>query len=133
MGFIAACLTLLYGFPYMLAIPTVWDIAKRNTVKRLNSSSVHVQDIDSIEDASSIDYLCIQSIGVLDDDEKLDQYRASIRRLQDMGIKVILATGIKAEDAKQIALRTGILSRDHQNICGSVIEGQDLRKLYYGR
>jgi magnesium-transporting ATPase (P-type) len=84
----------------MLAIPTVWDIAKRNTVKRLNSSNVHVQNIDSIEDASSIDYLCIQSIGILDDEDKLDEYRASIKRLQDMGIKVILATGIKAEDAK---------------------------------
>ena len=69
----------------------------------------------SIENAASIDYLCIQSIGLLDDEseERVDKTRKSIQQLKDMGIKVILATGIKNEDARRIALRTGILSKEH--------------------
>ena len=69
----------------------------------------------SIENAASIDYLCIQSIGLLDDEneERIEKTRKSIQQLKDMGIKVILATGIKNEDARRIALRTGILSKEH--------------------
>ena len=69
----------------------------------------------SIENAASIDYLCIQSIGLLDDEneERVEKTRKSIQQLKDMGIKVILATGIKNEDARRIALRTGILSKEH--------------------
>ena len=69
----------------------------------------------SIENAASIDYLCIQSIGLLDDEneERVEKTRQSIQQLKDMGIKVILATGIKNEDARRIALRTGILSKEH--------------------
>ena len=69
----------------------------------------------SIENAASIDYLCIQSIGLLDDEneERIEKTKKSIQQLKDMGIKVILATGIKNEDARRIALRTGILSKEH--------------------
>ena len=69
----------------------------------------------SIENAASIDYLCIQSIGLLDDEneERVEKTKKSIQQLKDMGIKVILATGIKNEDARRIALRTGILSKEH--------------------
>ena len=77
----------------MLAVPSLWDIAKRNTLKQLDSGNVEIQNTDCVEDASSIDYLCIQSIGILDDETKLAEYRTNVRRLQDMGIKVILATG----------------------------------------
>jgi len=50
-----------------------------------------------------------------------------------MGIKVILATGINEADARDIAIETGILKPEHAKICGAVIEGADLRKIYNGR
>ena len=50
-----------------------------------------------------------------------------------MGIKVILATGIGRADAVEIAIEVGILKREHENICGAVIEGADLRSIYNGR
>lgn len=92
-----------------------------------------VKNLASIEHAASIDYLCIQSIGILDDESKILKYKASIKLLQDMGIKVILATGIKVKDARKIALRTGILEKKTEKICGALIEGSDLRKICSGR
>ena len=56
---IVASLMLVYGFPYMLALPPVWDIAKRNTHKHLNQGEVFVQNIETIDYVSSINYLCI--------------------------------------------------------------------------
>ena len=50
-----------------------------------------------------------------------------------MGIKVILATGQKAEDAVKIALNTGILRKEHEKICGAVIDGSDLRQIHFGK
>jgi len=50
-----------------------------------------------------------------------------------MGIKVILATGIDKEQAKEIALECGILQPEHQHICGAVMEGRVLRKIYNGQ
>ena len=37
-----ASLLLVYGFPYMLAIPTVWDIALRNKVRQMNEGNLKV-------------------------------------------------------------------------------------------
>lgn len=56
-----------------------------------------------------------------------------MKKLQDMGIKVVLATGIGEQEAKQIALECGILQKEHEAICGAVIEGSNLRKIYNGQ
>ena len=49
-----------------------------------------------------------------------------------MGVKVVIATGVKNENASKIALDTGILKKEHKKICGSVIEGPNLRKIAMG-
>ena len=90
--------------------------------------------MDSIDDAASMDYLAVQSIGVFDNrPENMEIYKDQVRRLQNMGIKVILATGLGPEEALAIALNTGIIKNQHKNICGAIIEGSDLRKIYSGR
>lgn len=122
-----------YGFPYILAIPAIWDKALRNTAKRLEERNVKVQNFDSIEAVASLDYLCIQTISILDKKEDMSKYRESVKTLEAMGIKVVLATGVNEQDARQIALDVGILKPEHAKICGSVIEGSDLRKIYNGR
>ena len=64
---LVAGLLLVYGFPYMLAIPTVWQIALRNIVTTMNSGGkLRVMRPDSIEKAASLDYVCVQTIGLLD-------------------------------------------------------------------
>ena len=88
-----------YGFPYILAIPAIWDKALRNVTRHLRQHNVEVRHQDSIEQVASLDYLCVQTIGILDNKEKMSQYRNSIKTLQNMGIKVILATGIQKQDA----------------------------------
>ena len=62
----------------------------------------------------------------------MEKYVDAIKQLKLMGIKVILATGVKDEVARKIALRTGILAEKHQNICGALIHGKDLKKIYFG-
>jgi len=83
-----------YGFPYILAIPAIWDKALRNTAKRLEERNVKVQNFDSIEAVASLDYLCIQTISILDKKEDMSKYRESVKTLEAMGIKVVLATGV---------------------------------------
>lgn len=50
-----------------------------------------------------------------------------------MGVKVVLATGIGEEAARKIGLDTGILKPQHESVCGSVISGRDLQKIYNGQ
>ena len=83
-----------YGFPYIMAIPAIWDKALRNTSRQLLEGNVKVRHEDSIEKVAGLDYLCVQTISILDKKEDMNKYKASIKTLQDMGIKVILATGI---------------------------------------
>ena len=111
----------VYGFPYILAIPSVWDIALRNTARHLLDGNVVVQNLDSIEEVASLDYLAVQSISVLDNKEDLEKNRLAVAKLQAMGVKVILATGVAEEEAREIALAVGILKKEHEKICGSVI------------
>lgn len=90
-------MVLIYGFPYMLAIPSVWDIAIRNTVEQLAGLNVAVKNKDTIEDAASLDYLTIQTIGFLDhklSDEQLDEAKRYVHQLKSMGVKPIIATGV---------------------------------------
>lgn len=68
-----AAMMFVYGFPYILAIPSIWDVALRNTAKQMRDSNVEVQNLDSIEEVASLDYLCLQSIGVLDRREDLEK------------------------------------------------------------
>ena len=76
----------------------------------------------------------MQTISILDKKEDMSKYRASIKKLQDMGIKVILATGVpNYNDAVEIAIETGILKKEHEKICGAVLCGEDLRSIYNGR
>lgn len=99
-----ACMMFVYGFPYILAIPSIWDIAIRNTSKHLLDGNVQVQNLDSISEVASLDYLVLQSISVLDkaksSDEAKLKNRRSIAKLQAMGIKVIIATGVSEEEAR---------------------------------
>jgi len=63
----------------------------------------------------------------------MESYKRSIRRLQAMGVKVVLASGISEAESRRIALETGILKKEHERICGAVISGSDLRKICTGR
>ena len=128
-----AIMMFVYGFPYILAIPSVWDIALRNISRQLLEHNVNVQNLDSIEEAASLDYLTVQSISVLDNQEDMEKHRATVKKLQSMGIKVVLATGVAEDEARRIAIDSGILKPEHENICGAVIEGSHLRKLCQGR
>ena len=51
-----------------------------------------------------MDYLCLQTIGILDNPDEMKKYRSCIKHLESMGVKVILATGVSKEDAMRIAL-----------------------------
>ena len=65
-----------YGFPYILAIPSIWDKALRNTVRHLEEGNVKVQYHDAVEEVASLDYLCVQTISVLDNkDMPIQKYR----------------------------------------------------------
>ena len=126
---------LVYGFPYLLAIPAIWDIALRNSRRNFERyGNIVVQDEDAIEEVASLDYLCVQHISVLDEssEQAIEGYRRTIRGLQAAGVKVILATGIKQEEARKTAIDVGILKQEHANICGAVISGKDLRKIING-
>ena len=59
----------VYGFPYILAIPAIWDIALRNTARQLKEGRVVVQSLDTIEEVASLDYLAVQTIGVLEQND----------------------------------------------------------------
>lgn len=61
-----ALMMFVYGFPYILAIPSIWDIALRNTANQLKEGKVIVQSLDTIDDVASLDYLAVQTIGVLE-------------------------------------------------------------------
>ncbi len=122
----------VYGFPYILSIPAIWDVALRNTIKQMHAGKVLVQREETVDDVASLDYLAIQSIGVLDDAADNAKNARQVRRLQAMGVKVLLVTGVAEEDARNIALSTGILRKEHERICGSVISGSQLRKIASG-
>lgn len=98
-----AAMMIVYGFPYILVIPSVWDIAMRNTSRHLNTTNIEVKSLDSIPEVASIDYLVLQSISVLDKrsqtSEERESTRVAIRRLQAMGIKIVIATGVAQEEA----------------------------------
>lgn len=131
-----ATMMFVYGFPYLLAIPAIWDVAQRNSAKNFDRyGNIEVQNLEAIEDVASLNYLAVQTISVLDDrsSEKLEEYRRTIRGLQAAGVKVVLAAGIPEENARKIALEVGILKADHANICGAVISGQELRKIINGQ
>ena len=105
-----AIMMFVYGFPYILSIPSIWDMALRGTVRQLSYNNVKVLNMDAIDDAASMDYLAVQSIGVFDNrPENMEIYRDQVKRLQSMGIKVILVSGLSAEEALAIALDTGII------------------------
>lgn len=55
--------------------------------------------------------------------------RIAIAKLQAMGIKLIIATGVTEEEARETALECGILRKEHEKICGAVIEGAHLRRI----
>jgi magnesium-transporting ATPase (P-type) len=128
-----AAMVFIYGFPYILAIPSIWDLALVNAARQLKTSNVEVQCHDAIEEAASLDYLVMQTIGILDKPEELERNKRSIRALQAMGIKIVLGAGIGEEQARRIALETGILRPEHENICGAVVSGKDLQKIYNGQ
>lgn len=127
-----AVMMFVYGFPYILAIPAIWDVALRNTTKQMLEGRVQVQRPETVDDVASLDYLAIQSIGVLDDQADNIKNARQVRRLQAMGVKVLLVTGVAEEDARHIALATGILRKEHEKICGAVISGSQLRKIAQG-
>ena len=54
-----AIMLFVYGFPYILAIPSIWDIALRNTAAHMRQSHVEVQNLDSIDELASLDYLAV--------------------------------------------------------------------------
>lgn len=78
-----AAMVFVYGFPYILAIPAIWDIALRNSAKQFLASNVEVQNLDSIEEVASLDYLAVQAISILDKTtpEAMAAYKKSVRRL----------------------------------------------------
>jgi magnesium-transporting ATPase (P-type) len=54
-----------------------------------------VKNLDSIEAVASLDYLAVQSISLLDRDrENFEENKAAVAKLQAMGVKVVLATGV---------------------------------------
>mmetsp|Transcript_18034 Transcript_18034/g.22579 ORF Transcript_18034/g.22579 Transcript_18034/m.22579 type:complete len:136 (+) Transcript_18034:899-1306(+) len=111
-----ALMMFVYGFPYILAIPAIWDLAQRNSAKNfLTHGNIEVQNMEAIEDVACLDYLAVQTISVLDErsDEKLEEYKRTIRGLQAAGVKVILAAGIPEENARKTALDIGILKEEH--------------------
>lgn len=123
----------VYGYPYILSIPTIWDRALKHTAKNLREKNVEVIHMDAIEEVASIDYLCVQTIGILDKPHQKDHYVKCVNYLTDMGIKVILITGQSKESAIECALQAGILKPEHRKICGSAISGEVLRNIYNGR
>lgn len=88
---------------------------------------------DAIPKVASLDYLAMQTIGILDKPEALNKNIASIQALQSMGVKVVLATGISEQAARKIGLETGILRPEHERVCGAVISGKDLQKIFDGQ
>ena len=98
-----SAMVFVYGFPYILTVPAIWDMAlnasKRNYRKNGN---IEVRNIEAIEDCASLDYLAIQAISILDnaDEEQLEKHRRTIRGLQAAGIKVVLTTGLKIDEAR---------------------------------
>ena len=127
-----AVMMFVYGFPYILAIPAIWDVALRNTISQLADGKVKVQRQETVDDVASLDYLAVQSIGVLDTQADDRKNMRQVRRLQAMGVKVVLATGVAEEDARRIAVSTGILRKEHERICGAVISGKQLRQIAAG-
>ena len=54
-----ALMMLVYGFPYILSIPSIWDMAMNAAKNQLLDHDVLVQNPDAIEKAASLDYLCV--------------------------------------------------------------------------
>lgn len=54
-----AIMMFVYGYPYILSIPSIWDRALKHTTKNLREKNVEVINMDSIEEVASIDYLCV--------------------------------------------------------------------------
>lgn len=129
-------LVLVYGFPYILAIPAIWDIALGSSADNYSASgNIEVKNLDIIEKVSSLDYLACQSISVFDEISnpiKLKEYKRAVKGLQASGVKVVLVTGICEDEARKIALETGILHKAHENICGAVISGEQLTSIVNG-
>ena len=129
-------MALVYGFPYLLAIPALWDISQKNAAKNfLQYGEIDVQKLEAIEDVASLNYLAMQTISILDErsDEKIEEYRQTISGLQAAGVKVILASGIPEDNARRIATQVGILNPEHADICGAVISGTELRRIIRGQ
>lgn len=127
-----AVMITVYGFPYILAIPAIWDIALRNTAAQFKTNHVEVLNMDSIEEVASLDYLAVQKIGVLDNEDMLEKYQKSIKCLQTMGVKVILCGGISKRSSIELALQVGILKEEHKKVCGAVISGDTLQAICNG-
>ena len=128
-------LVLVYGFPYILAIPAIWDIALGSSAKNYELNHIDVKNLDIIEKVSSLDYLACQSISIfdnIDNPTKLKEYKRAVKGLQASGVKVVLVTGICEDEARKIALETGILHKSHENICGAVISGEQLTSIVNG-
>ena len=78
----------------MLAIPSVWDIALQSTVVKMQElklpqnrkvhqieelkADIEVIKPEAIEKAASLDYICLQTINILDKEADLDSYCESI-------------------------------------------------------
>ena len=60
-----------------------------------------------------------------------NEFKAGVKHLQAMGVKVILATEKSKEEGVNFALQTGILKKDHLHIGGSVIAGAEIDNLLY--
>ncbi len=52
-------MTFVYGFPYMLSVPSIWDIALVQASRQLQVNSVNVLNHDAIPKAASLDYLAL--------------------------------------------------------------------------
>ena len=128
-----AAVVFIYGFPYILAIPAIWDIALQSSIKNyFEKGWMDVRNEDVVEKVGALDYLAVQAISVLDEiikPEKLEGYKRAIKGLQAAGVKVVLVTGLKESEARKIAVATGILDRQHEKICGAVISGSQLSSL----
>lgn len=61
-----AAMMIVNGYPYILSIPAIWDRALKHTARNMLEGNVLVQNEDAIEEVASLDYLCVQSISVLD-------------------------------------------------------------------
>ena len=54
-----AFMLIVYGFPYTLMIPSIWDMVVSGTVNRLMADMVYTKNPVSIKHVGSLDFLVV--------------------------------------------------------------------------